>query len=654
MIHRISGATLLSPFTLTLFAVCWIPIASAEQSATVTLAANAFLNLDTGVVSTNGGDVLWDGETLTPWGRAGVYNLGKYGARAFKSITARHAPTVQYGSAPIVGSALVAGDIFGVRTNSGRYAKVLVTASGGGSLTLQYTNFNATVNAAGPLAAGATITKVQNNYSYLVPGVPNYGIAPGSLFVVFGTGLSGAAPPVLQSSAAPGLPKTLNQTSVSVTVGGVTTTPSLYYTSAGAVAAVLPSTTPVGTGTVTVTYNGQASNAAPIQIVASAIGLDTLYGTGNGAGVATDTNGKVLGFTNSGTPGQTITLWGSGIGADTASDDRTFPQGLNNLTNVPTQVFIGGTTATVLYRGRSQFPGLDQYNVTIPPNVTPGCFVSVVALTGAIPSNTVTLPISANGGACSDAVTGLNGTQMQALANKGAGGVKSIAAIITQSNHPQGRVDSGGFVIAGAVQSALFGSGYEYVSQGSCVIVPPGQGDFSNVFLSTLDAGALTLIAPGGTVNLSGQGGFAQGALPAPLTSAPGAYTFNAAGGKDVGSFKVSVNVQSPLTLSNLPALATITRSQGATVTWSGGFPNGDVQIQGGVGGSYGTVRFFCHAPTSAGQFTVPASILLGMPATSGNLVITNTTAIQTVPASGADVVLAGAALNIVLTPTYK
>jgi uncharacterized protein (TIGR03437 family) len=61
---------------------------------------------------------------------------------------------------------------------------------------------------------------------------------------------------VLQSSAPPGLPQTLNQTSVSVTVNGVTTTPGLYYTSASAVSAVLPSSTPVGTGTVTVTYNG--------------------------------------------------------------------------------------------------------------------------------------------------------------------------------------------------------------------------------------------------------------------------------------------------------------------------------------------------------------------------------------------------------------
>src|SRR5579863_1758747 len=77
-------------------------------------------------------------------------------------------------------------------------------------------------------ATGApVIVQVQNNYSFIQPELPNYGIAPGSLFVIEGTGLSTPFPPILQSSAAPGLPQALNQTSISVTVNGVTTVPSL-------------------------------------------------------------------------------------------------------------------------------------------------------------------------------------------------------------------------------------------------------------------------------------------------------------------------------------------------------------------------------------------------------------------------------------------
>jgi hypothetical protein len=190
----------------------------ADLSSALNLPANRFLSLDTGAVSVTGGDILWDGMALRPQGRAGLYNLGKRGARVFKAIRARHAVSAPYGPAPIPASTLVEGNIFGVHTNGGRYAKVIVNSANGSSLSLQYTTFTP-VNSGLPRATtGPVITGVLNNYSYIVPGLPNYGIAPGTIFVIFGTGLSTAAPPVLQSSAAPGLPNILNQTSVSVTV----------------------------------------------------------------------------------------------------------------------------------------------------------------------------------------------------------------------------------------------------------------------------------------------------------------------------------------------------------------------------------------------------------------------------------------------------
>jgi uncharacterized protein (TIGR03437 family) len=65
--------------------------------------------------------------------------------------------------------------------------------------------------------------------------------------------------------ATAGLPLTLNGASISVTVGGVTTDPAIYYTSPSQIAAVLPASTPVGTGTLTVTYNGVPSNAGSMR-----------------------------------------------------------------------------------------------------------------------------------------------------------------------------------------------------------------------------------------------------------------------------------------------------------------------------------------------------------------------------------------------------
>jgi len=613
---------------------------NAEQSGAANLAPNSFLNLETGAVSRAGGDVFWDGVALTPQGSAGLYNLGKLGSRVFKSIRASNASSVSYASKPIPAGTLVGGDIFGVRTNAGHYAKVMVTETNSEALAVQYTVFKPAEPAA---TSGPAISEVLNNYSYILPGLPNYGIAPGSLFVVFGSGLSSSAPPVLQSSEPPGLPTTLNQTSISVSVNGVNTTPALYYTSATQLAAVLPSDTPVGKGTITVTYNGQTSAPAPIQVVASAVGLDTLYGTGNGVGVATDGNGKVLGLTNSAMPGQTIVLWGSGIGGDPANDDRTYPQKQNNLANT-TQVFIGGVSASVLYAGRSQYPGLDQYNVVIPSTISSACFVSVVVQTGLVVSNAVTLPVSAEGGPCSDPATGLDGTTLQSLEDK-SGNVNSLLAIL--SLHTDGS-QSLAFALAGGLSGANFGKGYEYASEGSCTVVPPNQGPLQNTIPGALDAGTIQVNGPTGQFSLGTGPGFYQNQFNA--TS--GAYTFSGSGGKDLGSFSVSFNVPTPFTLTNSATLALIDRTKDATVTWSGGFPNGVVQVNGEVGAP--NVKFFCYAPTSAGKLVVPSFILLALPPGSGSLVVSNATAAQPITATSLDVGVAGGVASTKLTSTFR
>jgi uncharacterized protein (TIGR03437 family) len=641
------------PFSaIVLLTMALFPAARADQSNGITLAPNTFLNLDTGVVSSTGGDILWNGTTLMPVGSAGTHNLGKYGSRAFKAIRARDASGASYGPAPLPAGTLVAGDVFGVHTNSGNYAKVLVTALNGTSLSLQYTTF---IAAGAPMAAGApapVIAQVQNNYSYLLPGQPNYGIAPGSLFIVIGSGLSSSAPPALPSfSATPSLPLSLNQTSISVKVGGVTTTPALYYTSSTQLAAVLPSTTPAGNGTITVTYNGQPSAPAPIQVVASALGLDTLYGAGSGAGVVTNNNtGVTFGPANSVMPGQTAVLWGSGVGADTNNDDRTYPMNQDNLTNIPMQVYVGGISANILYRGRSQFPGVDQIDITIPANVSPGCFVSVTAVSGSIVSNTITLPVAPNGGPCSDAALGLSGTQLQSLANTGAP-VNGLIAVVNQATNLSG-TKTGAGVFAVSADASLFGSGTIYASPGSCTVVEPGQ---ALPFSGALDPGTLQLTGPAGNLNLAGNGGGEYEAqLPAgPLT--PGTYTFTGSGGANVGSFKVSIEVQTPLALTGTNALATITRSQGATLTWSGGFPNGYVLVDvvGQFAGN-GSVNIYCSALGSGGQLAIPASALLALPAGGGDLFATNVTAPQTISATGLDLGLALGAVSFEVPTTFK
>src|ERR1019366_9235972 len=123
------------------------------------------------------------------------------------------------------------------------------------------------------------------NHGLIPAGFSNNGIAPGSLFIIKGTGLAdpNAQALALQSSAGAGLPTTLNGASVKVTVNGTTTVPVFYYALATQLALVLPSNTlPTRQAQVTVTYNNQTTGAFPVQVVQSAMGFDAYYGTGSG------------------------------------------------------------------------------------------------------------------------------------------------------------------------------------------------------------------------------------------------------------------------------------------------------------------------------------------------------------------------------------
>src|SRR5690242_20555332 len=85
----------------------------------------------------------------------------------------------------------------------------------------------AAIFAGSALAQAPTVGGLLNNYSFTLPGFPNYGIAQGSIFDIFGTNFGTAVIP-LQN---PPLQTTLGGISVSVTVNGTTTQPLLYFVS---------------------------------------------------------------------------------------------------------------------------------------------------------------------------------------------------------------------------------------------------------------------------------------------------------------------------------------------------------------------------------------------------------------------------------------
>jgi hypothetical protein len=199
--------------------------------------------------------------------------------------------------------------------------------------------------------------------------------------------------------------------------------------------------------------------------------------------------------------------------------------------------------------------------VVIPADATPGCYVSVVVQTGAVVSNTVTVPVSANGGPCSDPALGLSGAQLQTLAAKGSTPVKSLAITVSQYTSSAGKATDEAFVLSATTASSEFGSGYFYASEGSCSVFESGSGF---PIQAPLDAGVVQLNTPSVALNLGTEGVDYLVQLPSgSLTGSPGAYAFSGSGEKDVGAFKISVNVQSLLSLTNTGALASITRSKG-------------------------------------------------------------------------------------------
>lgn len=94
-----------------------------------------------------------------------------------------------------------------------------------------------------------TITSMQNPASNILFGMPNFGIAQGSIFVLYGNGMGPAA-----ISIAPTLPlsTSLAGTSIRVTLGGAVYSPFIVSTFNSQVVAVMPSNVPVGSATVEV------------------------------------------------------------------------------------------------------------------------------------------------------------------------------------------------------------------------------------------------------------------------------------------------------------------------------------------------------------------------------------------------------------------
>ena len=516
-------------------------------------------------------------------------------------------------------------------------------------------SMTATLSATPTVAALGT----KNAASYSNPGFPNGSIAQGSIFVVFGSAMG---PDPIQKVAQFPLPTTLAGTSINVTVAGTTVACPMLYSFAGQLAAILPSNTPLGTGTLVVSYNGN-SNPAPIKVVTSSPGLFTVNQQGSGVAVMTDNNGAQNALNFAFNPGQTVVLWATGLGPITGGDAGLPPTG--NIPNVTVTANIGGKNATVVYAGRSQSAGQDQINVTLPDGVT-GCYVPVYVVAApaggpAVTSNFGTVSIAASGKTCTDPnfpnISSGNGYKFGSVALSRSATTLSLAG---QTLSTTSDVGSGVFYAydPNYLASAASSSTLIDVTNGACTVIQVNGSGGGNVQLpKALDAGpVLNVTGPNGAKTMTkNQGTYSAnfgmttsfpGAPSSPLYLDPGNYTVdNGTGGADVGPFKLNLVVPPTFTWTNQNAITSIDRTQPLQITWTGGDPNAQVLVFGSSSiDSSSTVSFFCYAKDSDLQLTVPPAILSLLPVSAvtagtpsgGLFVTTNNTVTGT--ASGLDI----------------
>jgi uncharacterized protein (TIGR03437 family) len=519
------------------------------------------------------------------------------------------------------------------------------------------------------LFAQPSVTKggIFNAASFGLPGLPNSSIAQGSFFSVFGTNLG-----VTNSTQVTfPLPTSILGTSIKVTVGSTSVDAFPYYTSPTQVNAILPSKTPTGTGTLTLTFNGQSSST-PITVVSSSFGTFSWNSLGSGPGVIQNYVSSTQ-LTNNGAvtaniggypfeparPGQTLILWGTGLGPVSGDEGAAPPVPVDMKDTLGVEVWVGGKKAQVTYAGRTPCCAAeDQLNLIVPDGIQ-GCYVSVLVKAGGVVSNGTSVAVApAPNAVCSDA-NGIDPANLQSAQSAGSVRLGVVNLSRTQLNIDAGalgKINATADIAAGefgqfsALQIERFYGVTLNPSVGSCAV-----SQFVGLDPTPVDPTLPTLVDAGASLSITGPlgnkaiprtaaniysatlGGVALNELLTgtlkPNYFDPGTYTVSGGGGTGgnaVGSFSSQITIPAPPTWTNSAQTTNVPRSSDLTVTWTGADPNGFVAITGisAVGGALGPtstspgVAFLCIAPGAPGTFTIPSVVLQALPASNTSSII--------------------------------
>ena len=431
-------------------------------------------------------------------------------------------------------------------------------------------------------------------------------------------------------------------------------------------AGILPSTVLPGNYNVTVS-NGTVSAPMVAQVVKSKFAFFTQDSSGAGLAVAQDvvtatrydlnrlTSGTISGVTVSPAhPGQPMVAYGTGLGPLVGGDNAATPIYDFHANGVTIRAVVGGVSIPVDFAGRAGYAGEDQINFTLPANVPTGCTITFqLSVDGALSPPTF-IAIAPATGATECVQPGFTSTQLRNFDNGatytvGSFSLSQLQETVTGFGTVKLNSASGGFVkFSGFQLDGLAQSTASTLNVGSCSVTHTTSGGTTVATSSGtgLDAGAVTLNGPSGSSisNLAFKQDATTNAYSLALATdglpvgggtgsiVAGTYTIAGAGGKDVNKFNSSLTVGTPIALTGgLPA--NVVRSAGLPLSWTGGNANDIVEIIGSSGTTTGTGSnavtdswtFICTTTAGAKNFTVPASVLLQLPAVSSNSTGTNT-----------------------------
>jgi uncharacterized protein (TIGR03437 family) len=486
---------------------------------------------------------------------------------------------------------------------------------------------------------------VINAASFMPPGLPAGSIARGSLFSIFGRTLGPSSSPPL---AFP-LSTSLGNVTIQVTQGATTVAAIPVFVSPGQVNAIMPSNAPLGQVSIKVFFGNFKTSAAPVRVVSDSFGIFSINPGGLGPGVmqnfVSGTSTPVNTPTVAAQPGQTIILYGTGLGAGLNADNMAPVAG---PLPTKTEVFVGGQAAAIQYNGRSPCcAGLDQIVFQVPASAPLGCWVPVqIRTSGATVSNSVTMAISADGSPCADAGNALTAPF---LAGQKIG---LIGLLRTDNNEDVGLKKTGNVKTDTAMMTFQQENPLPFAPFNAVISLPPAgactaytaSGDLldgdsipgSDPGVKFLNAGAsLTLTGAAGNRTMRRTTTNARNFQPLGFTYTgtqlktglfldPGNFSLTSLGGTDVGPIQAAVTLPNPtgLTWSNRDQTSIIDRTKGFTVNWTGAPAGQTVVIFGGGvdAPTNSSAIFACVAPAGSSSFTVPPVALGNLPATRVNL----------------------------------